>query len=1025
MSVLPLTVAQMLEEELVRVHGLQPLAQPHSWHFEPHHVIDENEMRDRISDNLHFNDAYTWLAGQLDLLSRSRPYWLQLTYLCSTLLDEKALKSRMISLSTRDMYLQVRREIQSGRAVDAADVTRINRTILQDLFPDEIVKVESEHLSITLDRLRTIRNLSALCLSGGGIRSATFALGVLQGLARAGDGQQYPIETVTYLSTVSGGGYIGGWLSAWIARSKGGFHAILEELRKTAKGVMGPEAAPIRWLREYSNYLAPRFSLFSVDTATLAATWLRNVLINWLIFLPFLAVLLAFPRIVAALVGEGVTGGVASLIFGGLLSMASVALIASARPSVLRQNRPERLRRIQVARFTTFFAALCMPVFWAGVRYDNVPLTAFVLFGALVQLGGATWHLLRHGHSIWHTVAVAFASLACGLAGGGVTYLLVQLPFLKPPIRWPELYAVTAPPAYVLVVLAAATTFTVLTRSMARDEVHEYWTRIGASLIIGATAYVGIAAISFYGPVLLSLSPRLIATLGGITGVVGIILGKSGVSPALEKDRGRTISDRITAVVIPTFVIILLSAISWGVTALLMAGWRGEFPRTDQQPPRTAWHAQVTPEGRRMAVAVEPPEEAGGLPPAAQDHLHVLRSTPPKELILLMFVLAAVPLITSFFADVNKFSMHGLYRMRLVRAYLGASNRERNQDPFTGFDINDSVLLVELRDQKPFHVVNMALNLVRGRRLAWQQRKASTYTASPLHWGNWQLGYRDAFWYGKPMGLDLGTAMTISGAAASPNMGYHSSPPLSFLLAMFNVRLGAWLGNPGAAGARMKWHDRLLNHLFSTPPAWERRSPKSSVAHQLAEAFGLTDDDHQYVYLSDGGHFENLGIYEMVLRRCRFIICTDAGADPRLEFDDLGNAVRKIRIDFGVPIDFKRFAMVSRDEKQRGAHCAVGRIRYSAVDGTSPADDGWLLYIKATYYAEGPQDIRQYARKFRHFPHESTADQFFTESQFESYRKLGEWVIDRIVGKSKPRTMQQLFEAAFRYQRKHAEVPRW
>src|SRR5215467_4313989 len=129
--------------------------------------------------------------------------------------------------------------------------------------------------------------------------------------------------------------------------------------------------------------------------------------------------------------------------------------------------------------------------------------------------------------------------------------------------------------------------------------------------------------------------------------------------------------------------------------------------------------------------------------------------------------------------------------------------------------------------------------------------------------------------------------MAISGAAASPNMGYHSSPVLTFILTLFNARLGWWLGNPGKAGGS----------------TYRQESPFWALRPLFAEALGQTDEDHPYVYASDGGHFENLGLYEMVRRRCRFIVVVDAGADPKCEYEDLSGAIRKIRSDMGISID--------------------------------------------------------------------------------------------------------------------------
>src|SRR5581483_8638143 len=168
-----------------------------------------------------------------------------------------------------------------------------------------------------------------------------------------------------------------------------------------------------------------------------------------------------------------------------------------------------------------------------------------------------------------------------------------------------------------------------------------------------------------------------------------------------------------------------------------------------------------------------------------------------------------------------------MYRNRLIRAYLGASRETRAPNPFTGFDPDDNLPMAHLAGQKPLHVVNIALNLVSGDNLAWQQRKAESFTVTPLHAGSARLGYRRAAAYAKNekgLGISLGTAVAISGAAASPNMGYHSSPAVTFLLTLFNARLGWWLGNPGAAG----------------DSTFDRDSPRFAIRPLLAETFGLT-----------------------------------------------------------------------------------------------------------------------------------------------------------------------------------------
>jgi hypothetical protein len=213
-------------------------------------------------------------------------------------------------------------------------------------------------------------------------------------------------------------------------------------------------------------------------------------------------------------------------------------------------------------------------------------------------------------------------------------------------------------------------------------------------------------------------------------------------------------------------------------------------------------------------------------------------------------------------------------------------------------------------------------------------------------------------------------------------MGYHSSPFVTFILTLLNVRLGAWLGNPGRAG----------DHTFRLG------YPESSVRPIIDEALGLTNDTSPYVYLSDGGHFENLGLYEMVLRRCHFMVVSDAGGDPECSFADLGESVRKIRVDFGIPIDFDVMNIYPRSQidavKGQGRNCAIGRVRYSAVDGPA-APDGIILYIKPACYGDEPRDIYEYFKRSETFPHEGTADQFFSESQFESYRMLGAHTMEK------------------------------
>jgi hypothetical protein len=369
-----------------------------------------------------------------------------------------------------------------------------------------------------------------------------------------------------------------------------------------------------------------------------------------------------------------------------------------------------------------------------------------------------------------------------------------------------------------------------------------------------------------------------------------------------------------------------------------------------------------------------------------------------------LFLLAA--LLMGLIVNVNRFSLHGLYRNRLVRAYLGASHVKRKPDPFTGFDASDNVRMHKLRPvggaQRLLPLINVTLNLLRNGKLAWQERKAESFSITPYFCGNFHEGYRASAIYGGQGGISLGTAVTISGAAANPHMGYCSSPALAFVMSLFNVRLGAWLGNTNAQG----------------DGAYHLPGPRQALSPMLGELFGFTTPDFKYVNLSDGGHFDNLGLYEVVLRRCRYIFVSDAGCDPDSKLGDLGNAIRKIRIDFGVPIRFeKEIEIFPNSNAKLGLYCATARIDYDAVDkGTPP---GRLLYIKPTLRGRGehpvPYDVYSYAKTVDAFPHESTADQWFSESQFESYRALGFHSLEQILRGTPPQDFADFFARASSY----------
>jgi hypothetical protein len=226
-------------------------------------------------------------------------------------------------------------------------------------------------------------------------------------------------------------------------------------------------------------------------------------------------------------------------------------------------------------------------------------------------------------------------------------------------------------------------------------------------------------------------------------------------------------------------------------------------------------------------------------------------------------------------------------------------------------------------------------------------------------------------------------------------MGYHSSKALSFLMTVFNVRLGWWCGNP------------------KFPDQWKKAGTPWGIWYLMAELFGKTNEKLKYVYLSDGGHFENLGIYELVRRRCRFIVACDASQDPDKRFEDLGNAIRKVRVDLGVSIDINVSHLKGKSSDKKC--CAVGTIHYKKDDG-SAAEEGKLIYIKPTLCGNEPVDILNYAKTHTSFPHQSTGDQWFDEVQFESYRMLGYHSVFEICGKDwQGKTFDDFLSCAQKY----------
>jgi hypothetical protein len=794
---------------------------------------------------------------------------------------------------------------------------------------------------------------SALCLSGGGIRSASFGLGVLQALARSG-----LLEKFDYLSTVSGGGYIGGWLSAWIHHHPCGRKGVLTDLKTTPDRTIEPESDPIRHLRAFSNYLTPRFGLFSVDSWTIGATILRDILLNWIVLLSWLAAILLIPRFcVLGAFSRPDPAMLFALLVAALVGLATATAYAAIDlPSFADSRWPQR--RFLLGWFAPMFAAaFFFFAWWVGFRNTSE------LAGPLMS---SQWGLLSAQIAVGLASATGCLAAACVVAFRDrgqsqsppglskllnligallVTVLLtgaltgsfawwIAAKVFPDPVNDVRNFTCFAIPLLLGLFCAANAVFNGLTSWFTSDEDREWWGRAIAWLGIGIVVWASLNALVLWAPAgvaqieIGALWKWFLAACGGALGIVTAILGFSTTTGALAKyDPFGSVNRLLTAAAL-AFLVLLSCALSWFLDP-------PGGPITDPLIP--LWWDTAT---------------RGGF---------------FYKLFGLLAGLAGLGVIMGYLVNVNKFSLHALFRNRLIRAFLGASRAVRKPHWFTGFDPDDNIRLCDLKAGRPFHVVNLAVNLVRGGQLAWQERMSAPFSVSRLHCGSWVLGYRPSARFGN--GITLGTALAISGARANPNQGYNSSTLVAFLMTLFNLRLGWWLGNPGRHGAR----------------TWERSGPIHAALPLFNEALGTTNESYAYVNLSDGGHFDNLGLYEMVLRRCRHIVVVDAGCDRDYVFEDLGNAIRKIRIDLGISIDIQTVS--PKKEGAQLSYYALGTIRYSQLDG--PGTDGTLLYIKPTLCGLEPADVAHYAASHPDFPHEPTSDQWFGESQMESYRALG------------------------------------
>ena len=913
-----------------------------------------------------------------------------------------------------------------------------------------------------------------LAFSGGGIRSATFNLGILQGLARYN-----LLQRIDYVSTVSGGGYIGSWLVSWIRRW-GLKDAIRGLASSPPTGPLNPlppplmepaeqppangtytEALPINFLRAYSNYLTPRLGALSADVWEAVASYLRNLLLNLTILVLFLSAVLLLPRFWEAVLLEianytlkssGSTHWCLILGIGALLVLAITTAtwnIASHTFPDLLENPLTKQKGVLLLVVAPLFvaAALGSIALWleapnlGAVGWGSWALWGCMAFG-LVRLLGLVLSGLWLGVVIGVRPAAAWRQEAidgCWLAGfafvaGGLGGVLTGWIARKFSAWGPLVPCLPAPPVWGIAKVACWGTLLLVGALLLTGVLHiglmslkfnnqkrEWWARMTGWLLICCLTGAGLFGLGIYAPLGVGLLGGYVKTkvalIGGwiVSTVGGLLAGKSGSTSGTSGTNSKL---EIVAKIAPfVFVVGLLVALSWGVHRIASASTKEPSPggaveqsaHVSGELQLVARDSAATLTDFKLTYSAKPPFDAEKI--KEEFWVEVKQSADPHWampgwvwLLCASLSLALIALVLSARVDINEFSMHLFYRNRLVRCYLGASNDDRKPQQFTGFDPKDDTLLKDFSVNAPpykgkeyagpYPILNCTLTVTHGERLAWQERKGESFIFTPRycgyefqeqspmeenglngagHDGNTEEpnGYQKTGGYAYPPdGVYLGTALATSGAAVNPNMGFHTSSALAFLLTVFNVRLGWWLGNP--------------RH----PKAQGRATPLFGMFYLLMELFALTSDRSRYVNLSDGFHFENLGLYELVRRRCKYIIVGDAGADQEHSFDDLANAIRKCRTDFGIEIEMDLAGLeLDKDKKFSEAHAATGVIRYDLIDAT--LEKGILIYFKPTLTSDDPVDIQNYRTLHPAFPHQSTANQWFDESQFESYRQLG------------------------------------
>lgn len=736
----------------------------------------------------------------------------------------------------------------------------------------------------------TEHELMGLALSGGGIRSASFSLGVLQGLSSFG-----LLSRVDYVSTVSGGGLIGASLSCLLNRP--GVSAETVPIDPVPSAVAratqlppGVEQFPlgfecgtserpaVRHLRSRTKWLAPGGGL---EDIRLPAVVLRGILDNFSLLLPLL------------MLGVLVTEQLFAIAYRiGMDRLQYVPLIGAAIFAAIALSQPV-LFRIFPARYLDSWSA--------RNRYEQILTVALLLEAAIlvivplflveqqaIDLGWRdmqAWYV-THRPLFWGVVVTIFATMAAA----------ARFAFFSPNTLVGRL-------SLVLVGL------------------------IGHGIVF--TLFVVLTLIQIESPVL---------SYG------------TGTSAVVQDLDAPTVSARLSGA---------MRAMGHDVSegTPIVHGGSASYPRWSMAARGEMGPVLVT--RWRSSIRV----------------VNTLSWDGQAELPFLGIGIAGL-LYAIFFANANITSAHGFFRDRMSHAFLIAVKDQR-------IEYEDDLKLSQLNGadtSAPYHLLNVTLNLQGARDVDLSGRDADFFVLARNYSGSPTTGYcQTAELEARDPHLNLGTAIAISGAGLAPNAGTTTVKALVYLATLLNLRLDYWLANPRYVTSTSML--RRARYFVSVGPLY-----------LLKEALGRLDARGPFVNLSDGGHLENLGVYELLRRRCRWIVAVDASEDPTMTCSCLMDVVRFARIDLGIVITIDTDRIRPRGTPPVSAeHFAIGVIDYG--DG----EYGTLVYLKTSMTGDEPDTIRQYRETSPSFPQESSDDQFFTETQFEAYRSLGEHVITSVV----------------------------